>query len=255
MVQPLLNLVYVGMNTKHPVLANPLVRQAINYAVDVDTIVDEITRRGSLKARGVLPPGIAGHDPKFDMYQYDPDKAKKLLEQAGYPGGEGIEPLEIWTVSKSESVQKELHAYTRYLGNVGLKIIPRVAASWKEFVGLIREKKAPLFYLAWYADYPDPDNFLYPLFFSTSRTNRMGYNNPEVDERLRQARRETDYMRRVELYQEIQRMVLADAPIVYQHVNSFSYLFQPWVKGVETNYLGAAYIPFRKVWLEREAAQ
>jgi oligopeptide transport system substrate-binding protein len=109
-----------------------------------------------------------------------------------------------------------------------------------------------MYYAAWYADYPDPDNFLYVLFHSQSKTNRMGYRNAEVDELLERARRETDYMARVELYREIEKLVLREAPIVCQHVNSFSYLFQPWVKGVEVSFLGAAYIPFNRVWLEAD---
>ena len=79
----------------------------------------------------------------------------------------------------------------------------------------------------------------------------MGYHNPEVDELLEQARRETDYMARIKKYREIQKQVMRQAPLISQHVNSFNFLFQPWVKGAEVSYLGAAYIPFRKVRIER----
>ena len=107
-----------------------------------------------------------------------------------------------------------------------------------------------MFYAAWYADFPDPDNFLYVLFHSKSKTNRMGFNKPEVDELLEQARGEVDYMKRVEQYREIEKIVMEDAPLVCQHVNSFNYVFQPWVKGVKMSHLGVIYLPFRNIWID-----
>lgn len=253
--KPSLNLVYIGINVKIPPLDKIKVRQAISYAVDTDTIVKEITRRGSIRAKGILPPGIAGFNPDFTGYTYNLDMAKRLLEEAGHPMGKGIPPLEIWTASKSESVQMELAAYQKYLGAIGIMVTPKVAEDWKHFVSLIDAKKVPLFYAAWYGDYPDPDNFLYVLCHSKSRTNRMGYANPIIDQTLEEARREMDYMKRVEIYREAQRLIMSEAPIIAQHVNSFNYLFQPWVKGVEISYLGGAYIPFRKVWIDFKTPQ
>ena len=248
--QPGLNLVYIGMNAQIKPFDDPRVRQAINYAVDTRTIVKTITKRGSVPATGILPPGIAGYDPHFKGYGYDPQKARELLAAAGYPGGEGIAPLEIWTVSKSESVQAELAAYQKYLADVGIRITPKVAENWKEFIGLINAKKIPLFYAAWYADYPDADNFLYVLGHSTSKTNRMGYVNPETDRLLDAAREESDYMKRADMYQKIDKMVMNDAPVICQHINSFNYVFQPWVKNTSMSPLGISYLPLREVWLE-----
>lgn len=248
--KPQLNLVYVGMNVTMPPLDDYRVRQAFSYAVDTETIVKEITKRGSIPAQGILPPGIAGFDPKFKGYTYDVDKARKLLAEAGYPQGKGIPAIEIWTVSKAESVQLELEAYKAFLAEIGVELVPRVASNWSEFIEFINNKKAPMYYAAWYADFPDPDNFLYVLCNSKSKTNRMGYKNPEVDELLEQARRETDYLARMNKYREIQKLVMRQAPLICQHHNSFNYLFQPWVKGAEVSYLGAAYIPFRKVWID-----
>ncbi len=247
-----LNLVYIGMNVTIPPFNDYRVRQAIYHAVNIEKIVREITKRGSIPAKGILPPGIAGFHPRFKGYSYDPDKSRKLLEDAGYAQGRGIPPIEIWTVAKTESVQKELTAYQQYLANIGIQLVPRVAENWSKFIKFINEKMAPMYYAAWYADYPDPDNFLYVLCHSKSKTNRMGYHNPDVDGLLDQARQEWDYMKRVELYREVEKIVMRDAPIICQHVNSFNYLFQPWVKGVEVSYLGAEYIQFQNVWIDRQ---
>ena len=250
--KPLLNLVYLGMNTTVDPFRDRRVRQAIYYAVDRKKITQDITKRGSVPAKSILPPGLAGFDPHYTGYSYEPKRAQKLLAESGYPKGRGLAPIEVWTVSKAESVRKELEAYQGYLAEVGIKIVPRVAENWKEFVGLINDKKVPMFYAAWYADFPDPDNFLHVLFHSKSRINRMGYQNAEVDQLLEQGRRETDYLKRVEIYREIQKLVMLDAPVICQHVNSLNYLFQPWVKGAELNHLGAIYLPFRNIWFDQQ---
>lgn len=254
--KPTLNVVYIGINCRQKPLDDVRVRKALTMAVDINTVVTSITKRGSIPAKGILPPGIAGFDPEFQGYGYNTVRARKLLAEAGYPDGNGIPPLEIWTVSKAESVQKELSAYREYMADIGIRIVPKVADSWKHFIKLINEKRVPLYYAAWYADYPDPDNFLYVLCHSKSRTNRMGYENLEVDHLLETARQEVNYMKRIETYRMVQKRVMKDAPLIAQHVNSFNYLFQPWVKGIEVSYLGAAYIPFRKIWIDyREVAK
>jgi peptide/nickel transport system substrate-binding protein/oligopeptide transport system substrate-binding protein len=247
--KPGLNLVYIGMNMTVAPFNDRRVRQAVIYAVDRQKIVKEITKRGSIPAKGIMPPGIAGYDPHVEAYPYDPRKARDLLAEAGYPEGRGLSPIEIWTVSKSESVKNELEAYQRYLAEVGIQLVPKVADNWKEFVKRINDKKAPMFYAAWYADFPDPDNFLYVLCHSKSKTNRMGYRNMDVDSLLEQARGELDYMKRVELYRKIEKIVMQDAPLICQHVNSFNYAFQPWVKGVKMSHMGSIYLPFRKIWI------
>ena len=251
-----LNIVYVGMNQGVPPFDNLSVRQAINYAVDTDTIVKTITKRGATPIKGILPPGVAGFDPEFRGYGYDPQRARQLLATAGYPQGQGFPTIGLWTVSKSSSVHQELEAYKRYLADVGLTVEIHIAESWKAFVQAITDKKAGMFYAAWYADYPDADNFFYPLMHSSSRTNRMMFQDPSVDRLLDQARSEMDYLQRSELYRDIEMLVVEKAPIISQHINGNNYLLQSWVKGVEMSPLGVVYLPLRQVQLDwQQAAQ
>ena len=248
--KPGLNVVYIGMNLELEAFKDRRVRQAIYHAVDREKIVSESTRWRSVQAKGILPPGIAGFDPYFKGYDYNPGKAIELLEKAGYPGGRGIPAIELWTVSKTDRVKGQLQQYQRYLADIGIQVKIKVAENWKDFIARINNKQAAMFYAAWYADFPDPDNFLYTLCHSKSRTNRMNYNNAEVDRMLEEARSEADYMKRVEQYRKIQELVMQDAPVIAQHVNSFNYVFQPWVKGINMNHLGGTYLPFRKIWFE-----
>ncbi len=253
--KPGLNVVYIGMNLDLEAFKDRRVRQAVYHAVDREKIVKESTRWRSLPAKGILPPGIAGFDPYFKGYDYDPDKARKLLAEAGYANGRGIPAIELWTVSKTDRVKNQLQQYRQYLADIGIRVTVKVAENWKDFVARINSKQAAMFYAAWYADFPDPDNFLFTLCHSKSRTNRMNYNNAKIDRMLEAARSEVDYMKRVEQYREIQELVMQDAPVIAQHVNSFNYVFQPWVKGIHMNHLGSTYLPFRKIWIDSRQSQ
>ena len=104
---------------------------------------------------------------------------------------------------------------------------------------------------AWYADFPDPDNFLGILFHSKSQFNYLGYHNPEVDRLLDRAKAERDYLKRMEMYRKIEGIVLEDAPIVPMVHHLFQMAYQPYVRGIEVNALGGPYIPMKKIWLEK----
>lgn len=249
--RPGLNLVYVGLNSRVAPLDDERVRRAINYAVDTDHIVTRITRRGSVPARGLLPPGIAGFDPNAEGYPYDPARASALLASAGYENGSGMPRIELWTAAKHDSVRRELEAYKRYLAQVGIDVDIRVAENWKAFVAAIGDGRAGMYYAAWYADYPDPDNFFFPLVHSQSPTNRMRFSDPQVDRLIEQARGEIDYLHRAELYRQAGRRAMGRAPIISQHTNSSNFLFQPWVRGARTSRMGAIYLPFQDIWFER----
>ena len=122
---------------------------------------------------------------------------------------------------------------------------------WPSFAKAMSERKLPVFLRAWFADVPDPENFLAKLFHSRSPWNYMGYANPAVDALLESARAESDMARRVEVYRRAEELILEDAPLIPVWHHTYERLFQPYVKGVEVSGLGDSYIPFRKVWLER----
>ena len=88
--KPTLSLLYLGFNTQRKPFDDQRVRQAFNYAVNTAAIVREITKRGSLPATDILPPGMAGYDPDLQGYSYQPAEAKRLLAEAGYPDGTGF---------------------------------------------------------------------------------------------------------------------------------------------------------------------
>ncbi len=247
---PSLNLFYIGLNTRKIPFTDPKVRQAFYYAINKETIVQQIRRGESVVAYGILPPppGLPAFPPAVNSYSYNLDRAKQLLAEAGYPQGKGLSPLELWFGSRDQSVRQEMQAYQRDLATIGVHVQLQEASHWPLFRAKLEEGNLSLFRLGWSADIPDPDNFFFPLFHSQSKTNRMGYQNPHVDYLLAQARQETTYIKRLKLYREVENLILRDAPVIPLYHQVFEYLYQPYVRGVEVNALGAPYIPMKKIW-------
>jgi oligopeptide transport system substrate-binding protein len=248
--RPTLGLLFIGFNTQVTPFNDKRVRQAFNYAVNKEAIVREITKMGSLPANGTLPPGMPGHDPDLRGYYYNPVKAKQLLAEAGYPNGAGFPVVQLWTVSRAESTKAELAAYQQYLAELGVTVDIRFVGEWTRYTDMLERGELQMFRYAWYADFPDPDNFFFPLLHSAGQPNYMFYRNAGVDQLLEQAREERDYAQRVKLYREAERIVMEDAPWITQHNHIFEYLYQPYVQGVEVSLLGDRWIPMNKIWLK-----
>jgi peptide/nickel transport system substrate-binding protein/oligopeptide transport system substrate-binding protein len=249
--RPIFALRHYGLNTRTKPLDDRRVRQAIVYAIDREAIVSDIWLGRYAFARGILPPGTLGFNPKIRGYTHDPARARELLAQAGYPGGRGLPPIVIWSSVRSEEMVREHERIAKELEAVGITAEFQYNTDWPSFSRAMSERKLPVYLRAWFADVPDPENFLVKLFHSASAFNYMGYANPAVDALLDKARAEQDMPRRVEAYRRAEEMVLEDAPVIPVWHHTYERLFQTYVKGVEVSGLGDPYIPFRKVWLER----
>ena len=249
--RPLLNLLYYGLNVKVPPFDRREIRQALNLAIDRERILREALKGKDVVAERILPPGMPGYNPGRKAYPYDPQRARRLLEKAGYPGGEGLPVLELWSASRSEATRKELEMVKADLSEIGIRVRIRYEDDWPTYERLLLERRLPFYRYAWYADFPDPDNFLTILFHSQARYNFVAYSNGKVDRLLDRAKRELDPLKRVEMYREAEDLILEDAPIIPILHRTFEMVYQPYVKGIEVSPLGAPYIPMSKVWLDR----
>ncbi len=249
--RPIFSLRHYGLNTRMKPLDDRRVRQALVYAIDREAIVSDVWLGRYALAKGILPPGTLGYNPKLRGYPYDPPRARELLAQAGYPGGRGLPPVAIWSSVRSDEMLREHERIRRDLEAVGIVAEFQYSPDWPTYSKAMSERKLPTFLRGWFADVPDPENFLAKLFHSGSPWNAMGYANPSVDALLEKARAESDVPRRVEVYRRVEEMILDDAPVIPVWHHTYERLFQPYVKGVEVSGLGDSYIPFRKVWLER----
>jgi len=247
--KPILSLRFYGFNLLSKPLDDKKLRKAINLVIDKKFIISELHKNQFNLANGILPSGMPGYDPKREIYPYNEALARKYLMESGY--GKEKPFIEIWSASKSEAAQKELNEIQSQLKKVGITTKINFETNWPSFESMLRANKVPIFIYAWYADFPDPDNFLGILFHSKSKYNYMAYHNPEVDSLLDRARVERDYLKRMEMYRKIEGIVLEDAPIVPMVHHLFQQAYQPYIRGVEVNALGGPYIPMKKIWLKK----
>lgn len=245
------NVRFYGFNTRLKPFDDARVRRAVIHAIDRDTIVNDIWGGRFVPARGVLPPGVLGYNPKLRAQPYDPVRARELLAQAGHPGGAGLPPVTIWSSVKEERIVREHEHIRKNLEAIGLRAEFRYLTDWPAYSKMLTDGTAQMFLYAWYADVPHPDNFLFRLFHSRSARNFFGYSNGAVDDLLARTRGEQDLQQLVDMYRRAEQAVVDDAVIVPVWHYTYERLFQPYVRNVEVNGLGDAYIPLRKIRLER----
>jgi peptide/nickel transport system substrate-binding protein/oligopeptide transport system substrate-binding protein len=242
---------FYGFNTRVRPFDDVRVRQALVHAIDREALVEDLYLGRFVVARGVLPPGTFGYNPRLVAPAYDPARARELLASAGFPGGRGLPRIDIWSSVNDQRTQREHAQLTRWLEAVGVQARVQYVTDWPSFSRGVTDGRFPVFLYAWYADAPDPDNFLFKLFHSQSPRNLFGYKNPSVDDALLRARTETDPLRRAELYRRAEQAVVDDAPLIPVWHYTYERLFQRYVRSVEVNGLGDPYIPLRKIWLDR----
>jgi peptide/nickel transport system substrate-binding protein len=248
--RPLFSLRFYGLNVRTKPLDDRRVRQALVHAVDRAGLIQTIFQGRYHLAQSILPLGTLGYNPGVRPLAYDPGRARQLLAEAGYPGGAGLPPITIWSSVRTQRLLEEHASIVKSLAAVGLRARYEYQTDWPAFSRLLADGKAPMFLYSWAADIPDPDNFLYLLFYSKSPRNYTGYASPAVDALLLTARNERDEQRRVDLYRKAEQLVLDDAPVLPVWHYSYERLFQPSVKSVEVNGLGDPYIPLRKIRIQ-----
>jgi len=242
---------FYGFNTRVKPLDDKRVRKAIIHAIDRETLIEELSHGRFTLARGVVPPGTLGFNPKLTGYPYDPARARALLREAGYPDGRGLPPLQVWSSVKNDAVVREHEMMRKGLEAVGMKAEFRYLPDWPQYSKKLAAGECPIFLYAWYADVPDPDDFLAKLFHSKSPRNYFGYANRALDEMVMDARKQLEAPQRVALYRLAEQTVMDDAPVMPIFHYTYERVFQRYVRSVEVSGLGDPYIPFRKIWLDR----
>ncbi|MFH1037962.1 MAG: ABC transporter substrate-binding protein [PVC group bacterium] len=206
-----LNCYYLGFNCRRPPFDDPRVRQAFNYAIDREKIIGVLLEGGAVPAAGPVPPGLLPARPAG--YRYDPARAGELLARAGVDL-----PLRAAFLFKADrEVLSIAEVIQDYLKKVGIELT-LVQREWSSFKQLVDEGEFDIFYLSWWGDYPDAENFLYPTFHSTNigpGGNRSRFSDREVDEKLAAAGRETDGEERTRLLTEAAERVAERAPWVF----------------------------------------
>lgn len=248
-IGPQLAVYYFAMNYEvEPFKDNLALREALNYAVDRQNIIDVISEGVPSVASGVVPRGIVGWTDGQSKYVYDPEMAAQKLEEAGYPDGKDLPVIQfgINIGSGHELVAEAVQADFKEIG-VDVEI---VAMEWGTALEAFQNGEIGFFRLGWMADYPTMDNFLFPLFHSQSTDNYQGYNNPEVDEMLIEARSIADEDERIAKYIEIEKKVLDDSAFILVYQYGSRRILKDYAKGFELS--AAENYDLSTVYLEKE---
>ena len=234
-IAPTLSTFYLGFNVTQPPFDDVKVRQAFNYALDKQKIIDVVYKKTVPVARGIVPPNMPGYDNSdLKPLEFDLDKAKQLIAESKYGSVDNFPEITLYTTGAGGATSRVIEAIVgMYEKNLGIKIGIE-QTDWATFLVEISRPENPyqMYSLGWIADYPDPQNFLDVLFHSESMDNHMGYSNPEVDRLLEEARTEQDHDKRMALYHKAEQMILNDVPWVPLHYDVEYWLTKPYVKGM-----------------------
>jgi peptide/nickel transport system substrate-binding protein len=227
--RPALRNLYVAINTTRGPLKDVRVRRALNHAVDVPTLLTTLFAGRGVPSAGALPPGIAGYDSTRARYSYDPSEAKRLLAEAGYPDGFAIK---LWRTQRAE-LARLAQSIQQNLTEIGVRaeIVERDASSAR---AAVRNGEADLFLTDWWADYPDPENFNYPLFHSRNKGPGGNYAflaDSRLDSMISRARSTTNETEKGRLAREIDSRAFDLAPWIFLWFPVDVWAAQPEVKG------------------------
>lgn len=214
------------------------VRQAFAMAIDKDTVIQIALQGTAVKAQGIVPPGVPGRNDKLACLAFSPDSARKLLADAGFPGGQGFPRLTISFRQGYKYIEDAAIAVRSDLKrNLGIEVDLQ-QVEWAQFLTQRANGNMPCYLLRWSADYLDPQNFLSLMLRTGSNENQVGYSNPEFDKLCDAADIEPDTAKRTKLYADAERIAVDDAPWApLFHLRDVE-LHKPRVRGLRDGLMG-----------------
>jgi peptide/nickel transport system substrate-binding protein/oligopeptide transport system substrate-binding protein len=228
--RPGLNSYYLGLNCTRPPFNDVRVRRAVNMAIDRQHILNTVFEKRGELAAGPVPPGLWKNRTLQRTpagYRYDPNKAKALIREAGAEGA----LVRIYITLDAE-VLDIVEVIQHYLNNAGLKV-EITQLDWSALKHAVNEGEPDAFWLSWWADYPDPENFLFPLFHSTSvgsGGNRTRCLDADLDRLIEISQRTIDERDRYRLYRQAEDRIIQSAPWVFMWHRADYFVVQPWVR-------------------------
>ncbi len=246
---PYLNTEYLGFLMKPDssnILTNKKVRQAINCAFDRQELIHYLRNGiGRPAVNGFSPPGLPSFDTRISGYTYDPERARRLLREAGYDHGAGLPVISLYTNDAYKEMGLML---SKQLEKVGIPVKvevtqPAILREW------MSSGKVSFFRGSWIADYPDAESYFTVCYSRNSAPpNYTRFNNARYDSIYERALTENDERARYGLYHELDRIIIDEAPIVPLYYDEVLRFTQKRVRGLGTN--GLNLLDLRRVRLE-----
>ena len=226
-IDPFEGVYFYRLNTDRKPLDNPRVRMALNLAVNRQQIVGDITRGKQLPAVGFIPPGMDGYEP-LNVMQYDPERARQLLAEAGYPNGKGFPKFNILinTYQAHRMIAEAIQQMWKQELNIDVGIENQ---EWKVYLQSQNTMNYDITRSAWIGDFMDPVTFL-TMWTTGNGNNDTHWSNPAYDGLLDQAAQTGDPKKRFDLLHDAERLFLSEPPVVLIYWYTRIYLLDPSVK-------------------------
>lgn len=232
-------------NTTKPPFDDRRVRLAFAMAIDRESIVNDVTKGGETAARHYTPPGISGYTAPAGI-EYNPEKARQLLAEAGYPDGEGFPKVEL--LYNTQELHKTIAEAAQDMWLTNLKVqVTLLNQDWKVYLDNLHQLNFNIVRSTWIGDYLDPANFL-DCFRSDSGNNNTGWKSAEYDALLDQAAQTLDQTERFELLQQAEALLMQEAPVGPVYTYTKKCLMSPYLKNKNINLLD--YWFYKDIYLE-----
>jgi oligopeptide transport system substrate-binding protein len=231
-LEPYAAVYFYRINVAQKPLNDARVRQALNLALDRESIVQNLLRGDQLPATGVTPPGFPGYQP-VDIARYDPERARSLLAEAGYPGGAGFPPISILinTSEAHRSIAEAIQQMWREELNISVQIENQ---EWKVYLQSMHQHHFTIARNGWVSGFLDPLSML-EIWKSDSSLNDSSWSNPQFDALLREASVTSEASLRLAKLRQAEEILIRESPLLPIYWYTRVYLLDPAVKGWQAN--------------------
>ena len=239
-----LSVYLLWLNTNNPKLSDPRVRRALSLAIDRQSLVRYVLRGGQKPTADLVPDKLAGYR-GLGLPQFDPKKARALLQEAGY--GPGHPFPEITYVYNTAEQHKQIAEALQQMWRTNLGIHVNIEnQEWRVFLKTLNKREFEIARLGWIADYADPDTYL-QLLLSSNENNHAGWSSLAYDRALRAANQQVDVDKRLAMLREVEAMGLASQPLIPLYVYTRSEMVKPYVRNAYVNQLENDYFRFMSI--------
>ena len=244
-VHPYSGVYFFNFNVKRPPFDDVRVRRALALAVDRPSIVRNVARGGETPAYHFVPAGLGGYV-STSLTRLDYDAARKLLAEAGYPGGRGLAPITLLynTADNHRAIAEALQQTWKVELGINVRLENQ---EWKVYLDTMHTQNYQLCRAGLIVEPYDPSQFL-RVFMTTDGFNRTGWSNPEYDRLYGEIMQTGDQPRRLALLQRMEAILMDEMPILPVYFVANQYLMDPRIRGWADNLLALG--PYERAWIE-----
>jgi len=246
-IDPFMGVYFYRVNVTRPPLDDVRVREALACAIDRRLLAERVTQGNEIAASSYVPDMFPDYESPVQL-EYDPERARRLLAEAGYLNGKGIPPIEILfnTMDAHRKVAEAIGAMWRETLNIEVRLLNK---EWRVYLDDQTNLNFMVSRSGWIADYPDPMSFL-DLYTTDNGNNNTGWSNSDYDRAIDRARRALTAEERLQLLEEAEAILMADLPVIPIYWYTRKYLKDPRLKNWFPKPLDNR--PYKYIYLEND---